>query len=65
MFIDSALDSLGVMLTITTLDATYPFIDDFPEDVDTFEYLDIPNLTVRDLIQKCRLSTTNTSKEPS
>jgi acyl carrier protein len=61
-FLDSELDSLGVMIVIITLDAEFPIFKDIPED-DQIDYLDIPNLTMRDLVAKCRLSITNTDTE--
>ena len=60
-FSDAALDSLGTMIVLASLDADYPFADrnsDFTE-------LDIPNLTIRELIRKCVLQTTATSTEAS
>lgn len=62
LFIDSELDSLGTMITLVTLEAEYPFFKDLPEGVDEIASLDIPNLTIRDLIRKCKLSITNTSQ---
>ena len=61
MFTDAGLDSLGTMLTIITLEADFPFLNDIHDD-DTFKYLDIPNLTVRELIKKCVLSITTSSE---
>lgn len=62
--VDSQLDSLGTIITIATLEAEYPFFASIPDDVDALKSLDIPNLTVRDLIKKCILSITSTSQEP-
>lgn len=64
-FIDSNLDSLGSMITIVTLEAEYPFFKDLPEGTDELESLDIPNLTIRELLKKCKLSIINTSPEPT
>lgn len=64
MFTDSDLDSLGIMLTIVTLESDYPIFKNIAVE-DELAYLDIPNLTVRDLIKKCVLSITNTSSELS
>jgi len=61
MFMDSNLDSLGMMITLVTLDAKYPIFKDIPNEMDEIAYLDIPNLTVRELVRKCKLSITNTS----
>lgn len=63
MFIDSELDSLGTILTIAFLEADFPIFKDFPSEEDALLSLDIPNLTIRELIKKCILSITNTSKE--
>ncbi|MEE8599288.1 MAG: hypothetical protein V3S69_07280 [Dehalococcoidales bacterium] len=62
--VDSNLDSLGTIITIATLESEYPFFAHLPKDADALQTLDIPNLTVRDLIKKCILSTTNPSQEP-
>ena len=63
MFTDSELDSLGTILTIAMLEAEYPIFKGIGE-ADGIQKLDIPNLTVRELIKKCILSITTTSKEP-
>jgi hypothetical protein len=59
LFTDSELDSLGTILTIATLEADYPFL---PIDGDAIKDLDIPNLTIRELIKKCVSSITNIKK---
>lgn len=64
LFIDSELDSLGTLLTIITLEAEFPFFGHYPEEEDALDDLDIPHLTIRDLITKCVLSITTTSQEP-
>ena len=60
MFTDAELDSLGVMITLITIDADFHIfdVDKVEEDISD---LDIENLTIRDLVTKCILSTTNTS----
>ena len=64
MFMDSELDSLGVMLVILGLETDYPIFKDLPDDAeDAIKWLDPANLTVRDLVQKCRSSITNSSTE--
>ena len=65
LFIDSELDSLGIMLTLVSLESDYPFMDGFPADVDPVEQLDLATLTVRELVRKCKLSITGTSKAQS
>jgi len=62
-FLDSKLDSLGVMLTLVTLDSDYPFLADVPNDVDIVEYLKVETLTIRELVTLCRLSITDSLKE--
>lgn len=61
MFVDSNLDSLGTMLTLLELDAEYSFLVDVPNDVDVVEHLSIQTLTVRELVNICKLSSTSTS----
>lgn len=65
LFISSELDSLGMTLALLAVDAEFPIFRDIPEGVDEFEALDIPNMTMRDLVNKCKLSITNTSTEQS
>lgn len=60
MFLDSKLDSLGATLTLIALDAEYNCL----EGVEEGEELDgVENLTVRELVKKCVLSSKNTSTE--
>jgi len=59
-FLDAQLDSLGTMITLITIDSEFQILDQSQAEVD-FKELDIPNLTIRDLITKCVSSTTNTS----
>lgn len=61
-FLESELDSLGVMLTLITLDDDYHFLLGVPEDADIVEYLGVLTLTIKDLVNLCRLSTINFSK---
>jgi acyl carrier protein len=63
-FLDAGLDSLGSMIFFLNLAAEFPIFDGIPED-DQLASLDIPNLTIRDLVHKCRLSITKESQEPS
>lgn len=65
MFSDSELDSLGTILTIVTLESLYPIFKHISVEADAIKDLDIPNLTVRELITKCILSTTLISEEPN
>jgi acyl carrier protein len=61
-FLDAGLDSLATMIFFLNLENDFPIFEGIPED-QQMEYLDIPNLTVRDLVHKCRSSITNTSTE--
>lgn len=64
LFKESDLDSLGITLTLVTIDAEFPIFKDIPEGQE-FEYLDTSNLTMRDLVNKCKLSIMTTPTEPS
>lgn len=63
MFIDAELDSLGTMITLITIDSEFHIFSPEQTEID-FEDLDIPNLTIRDLVEKCISSITSTSMEP-
>jgi hypothetical protein len=60
MFMDSDLDSLGVSLTLIMLDEEFGFLKDLEKDG---ELKDIEELTVRELVKKCILASSSTSKE--
>jgi len=60
MFMDSDLDSLGVSLTLIMLDEEFGFLEDLEKDG---ELKNIEELTVRELVKKCILASSNTSKE--
>lgn len=60
---DTQLDSLGTILVIVQLEADYPFWKDIPEREDAISTMNFPCLTIRELVKKCVLSTTNTSSE--
>ena len=62
MFIDAELDSLGTMITLITIDSEFHIFSPEQTEID-FEDLDIPNLTIRDLVEKCISSITSTSME--
>jgi acyl carrier protein len=62
MWTDAELDSLGTVITIAILESEYPIFKDIP-DADALSTIDFPNLTIRDLVNKCRLSIINTSTE--
>lgn len=64
-FIDAELDSLGTVITLACLEADYPFWKDVPKSEDAIAMMDIPNLTIRELIRQCVLSTSSTSQEPT
>ena len=61
-FMDSELDSLGITIALITIDSEFPIFQNVPDD-QAFESLDIPNLTIRELITLCRLSIANTDTE--
>lgn len=63
--IDSGLDSLGMSLFLIQLDSKFGVLADKQEGVSEFDHLDIENLTVRDLVNKCVLLTTQQSTEQS
>lgn len=54
MFMDSELDSLGVTMVLLTLSVDYNIPDDITETLDEKE------LTIKDLVQTCKSSITNT-----
>lgn len=60
---DTNLDSLGTVITIAILESEYPIFEGLPNDADALQTIDFPNLTIRELINKCRLSITSTSTE--
>jgi len=62
-WIDAELDSLGTVIAISVLEADYPLFYDIPIEADALVSLDFENLTIRDLVNKCRLSIINTSPE--
>lgn len=64
MFTDAELDSLGTLITFITIDSEFEIFDK-DEAEHALENLDIPSLTIRDLVTKCILSITNTSKPQS
>lgn len=63
MWTDSDLDSLGTVITIATLESTYPIFADLPNDADALQTLDFKKLTIRELVRKCVLSTISPSQE--
>lgn len=60
---DAELDSLGTVITIAVLESDYPLFYDEPVDADALANMDFENLTIRDLVNKCRLSIINTSPD--
>lgn len=62
---DAELDSLGTVITIAVLESDYPIFKDVPIDADALSTLDFETLTIRDLVNQCRLSIINTSTEPT
>ncbi len=63
MWTDAKLDSLGTVLTIAILEGDYPLFYDEPVDADALANMNFETLTIRDLVNKCRLSIINTSTE--
>ena len=63
MWTDAELDSLGTVIAIAVLEADYPLFYDIPVDADALATMDFENLTIRDLVNKCRLSIINTSSD--
>ena len=63
MFSDAELDSLGSIITIATIESEYPIFKDIPEEEDALASINFETLTIRDLVNKCRLSITVTSPE--
>lgn len=62
MFLDSKLDSLGATMTLIALDADYGHLEGIPEGK---EFEGVEELTVKELVKKCVLASTNTSKVQS
>jgi len=60
MFMDSELDSLGVVLTLLVLEEEFGYMEGFEEGK---EMEGVEKLTVRELVKKCILASSNTSKE--
>lgn len=58
MFTDANLDSLGTFITLVTISSEFNIFSDIEIDIAS---LDIPNLTIRELVNKCILSSTSTS----
>ena len=60
MFMDSELDSLGVVLTLLVLEEEFGYMEGFEEGK---EMEGVEKLTVRELVKECILASSNTSKE--
>jgi len=61
MWSDAELDSLGSVMTIVMLENYYPnMFHDMPKDADALSLIDFETLTIRDLINRCRLSAIST-----
>ena len=60
MFMDSELDSLGVVLTLLALEEEFGYMEGFEEGK---EMEGVEKLTVRELVKECILASSNTSKE--
>jgi len=62
MFLDSNLDSLGITVALMIIDDEFSIFKGMSEE-EAFESLDIPNLTTRDLLNKCKSLNIDTSME--
>ena len=60
MFMDSELDSLGVVLTLLVLEEEFGYMEGLKEGK---EMEGVEKLTVRELVKECILASSNTSKE--
>ncbi len=65
LYSDAELDSLGAVITIAMLEMDYPIFKDVPVDADALSTIDWETLTIRDLVNQCRLSIITTSQEPA
>lgn len=63
MWSDAKLDSLGTVIAIAVLESDYPIFKDVPVDADALTTINFETLTIRDLVNQCRLSIINTSTE--
>ena len=57
LFTASELDSLGISITLMTIDSEFPIFQGMTDE-DVFAALDIPTLTMRNLVNKCKLAST-------
>ncbi len=60
MFTDAQLDSLGTAISLITIDSEFEIFDPDKAEKDLSD-LGIPELTIRELVEKCVSSITNTS----
>ena len=60
MLLDADLDSLGISIALITIDSEFEILNQ-EEDLSA---LDIPNLTITDLVEKCLSPITNTFTVP-
>jgi acyl carrier protein len=60
LLVDADLDSLGISIVLITIDSEFDILKEGEDLLD----LDIPNLTIMDLVEKCISPTTSTSTEP-
>ena len=60
MFMDSELDSLGVVLTLLALEEEFGYMEGFEKGK---EMEGVEKLTVRELVKECILASSSTSKE--
>jgi acyl carrier protein len=55
-FMDCDIDSIGLIMFFLELEEQFPIFDAIPGDEDPIESLGLDNMTVRELVHKCRLS---------
>jgi len=53
-YTDAELDSLGITMSLMEIDDKYDFFKKVGEGQEVFAKLDIPNLTVRKLVELCK-----------
>lgn len=62
LFTDAELDSLGTLVALIIIDSEFHIFDQDDSEQD-ISGIDFETFTIRDLVVKCILSTTNISKE--
>ena len=62
---DAELDSLGTIIVLAAMEAEYGLFSELDDKAHTEMLGNIKNLTVKEIIRKCVLSTTNASPGPN